>query len=298
MREAVIKALLYSDIFNYPLTAREVFDRLETPCNDIGIVERELQQLVDSNVIFRFGNFYTLHDDVALAIRRSAGNKKAKDIMPRAIRRSRLIYSFPFVRAVMISGSLSKDFMDKNSDIDFFIVTAPGRVWLTRGLLALFQRLALFNSHKYFCVNYYIDHDHLALEERNIFTATELITLKPVCGNEHYGTLVRDNQWVKEYYPMFNPAMPASKKAFAWWPKGLFESLLAPFATSLDAFVMRQLSKRAYRIYGHQFDKKDFDVAFKAAPHVSKNHRGNYQRLITDKFNQRVATFFREMVPQ
>ncbi len=295
---AIIKTLLYSDIFSYPLTINEIYDRLEISCDDMALVERELKDLVASNIIFRFDDLYTLHDDVALAMRRMAGNKMAKDIMPRAIRRSRLIYSFPFVRGVMISGSLSKDFLDKDGDIDFFIVTAPGRVWLTRGILALFQRLVLFNSHKYFCVNYYIDHDHLSLEERNIFTATELITLKPVCGNEHYTALVRDNGWVKEFYPKFNPSVPPSKQKLSWWPKGFIETLLDPFASTLDAFVMKRLSQRAYRIYGHKYDRKDFNVAFKAAPHVSKNHRGNYQRKVTDKFNQRVAAFFREMVPQ
>lgn len=298
MRRAIIKTLLYSDIFQYPLTSQEIFDRLEVRCDRKETVERELQQLVASNIVFRFDDFYTLQDDVSLAIRRSAGNAMARNIMPRAIRRSRLIYSFPFVRAVMISGSLSKDFMDKNADIDFFMVTEPGKVWLTRGLLALFQRIVLLNSHKYFCVNYYIDHDHLRLDERNIFTATELITLKPICGNEHYEALIRENDWIKEYYPQFRPSVPASKKAFAWWPKRFLEILLSPFASALDAFVMKRISQRTQRIYGNQFEKKDFDVAFKTAPHVSKNHRGNYQRKITDKFNQRVAAFFREMVPQ
>ena len=294
---AVIKTLLYSDIFHYPLTAREIFERLELPCYNIDVVEDELRRLVADQVVYRFDDFYSLHDDVALAMRRTAGNKMAKDIMPRAIRRSRLIFSFPFVRAVMISGSLSKDFLDKDGDIDFFIVTTPGKVWLTRGLLALFQRIFLFNSHKYFCVNYYIDHDHLGLEERNIFTATELITLKPICGYEHYEALMRDNRWIKEYYPQFMPAASVSHPSLAWWPKRFIEALLRPFALPLDAFVMKRLSSSAYRIYGKDFNKRDFDVAFKATPHVSKNHRGNYQRKITDKFEQRVASFFREMVP-
>lgn len=298
LSKAIIKTLLYSDIFHYPLTAQEIFSRLEIPCNDIGAVKDELNQLVAIHVVFRFNDFYTLENNVALAVRRSAGNKMALDVMPKAIRRSRLIYSFPFVRGVMISGSLSKNFWDKNADIDFFIVTAPGRVWLTRGLLALFQRLVLFNSHKYFCVNYYIDHDHLSIDERNIFTATELITLKPVCGNEHYKTLIHKNDWVKEYYPQFEENNPAPYGSFQWWPKTFLEKILNPFASKLDAFVMRKLTQRAYRIYGHEMDKKEFEIAFKATPRVSKNHRDNYQRKITDKFNERVANFFSEMVPQ
>lgn len=297
MSRAIIKALLYSDIFDYPLTAEEIFERLEIPCGDIHAVKTELHQLVEARVVYLFEEFYSLRNDVSLAIRRSAGNKMAKDIMPRAFRRSRLIFSFPFVRAVMISGSLSKNFLDKSGDIDFFIVTAPGKVWLTRGLLALFQRIVLFNSHKYFCVNYYIDHDHLGLDERNIFTATELITLRPICGIEHYEKLLEANSWITEYYPQFRPATVSGRKALAWWPKSFVERLFNPFATRLDTFVMRKLTQRAYRLHAHKLEKEDFNVAFKATSHVSKNHLSNYQRKITDKFNQRVRSFFSEMVP-
>jgi hypothetical protein len=297
LSRAIIKTLLYSDIFSYPLTENEIFERLEVPCDDIDSIRCELKQLTESQTIFRFEDFYTLRDDVSLAIRRSAGNKMAKEVMPRAVRRSRLIFSFPFVRAVMISGSLSKDFMDQKGDIDFFIVTEPGKVWLTRGLLALFQRIVLFNSHKYFCVNYYVDHDHLELDERNIFTATELITLKPMCGNEYYDKLIDENEWIRDYYPRFNILKHKSNPSFAWWPKRLTEILLRPFSSRLDSFVMKKLTERAIRIHGHRFEKCDFDIAFKATPYLSKNHEGNYQRKITDKFEQSVTSFFREMVP-
>lgn len=297
MSRAIIKAILYSDIFHYPLTAEEIFERLEVPCADVETVRSELGQLVEARIVFLFDSFYSLRNDRSIAIRRAAGNKMAKDIMPRAIRRSRLIFSFPFVRAVMISGSLSKNFLDKNGDIDFFIVTTPGKVWLTRGLLALFQRIFLFNSHKYFCVNYYIDHNHLELEERNIFTATEVATLKPVCGFDLYEKLVDSNRWVAEYYPQFRPASRTSEKAFPWLPKSFMELALKPIASRLDPFIMRRLTQRAQRLHGHKFAKEDFDVAFKAAPHVSKNHIGNYQRKITDRYNQRVKAFFSEMVP-
>jgi hypothetical protein len=295
LSRAVIKPLLYSDIFSYPLTAGEIFARLEIPCSEIKIVEDELRQLVEARVLFQFGNLYSLRDDASLALRRQAGNKMAKDIMPRALRRSRLIFNFPFVRAVMISGSLSKDFMEETGDIDFFIVTAPGKVWITRGLLALFQRVALFNSHKYFCVNYYLDHDHLSLDERNIFTATELITLKPMCGNNFYDLLVKENGWVSVYYPQFKP-VPVPSNSGSSFGKKILEAILGPFAPWLDALVMKKLTQRAYRLHGHLYEPKDFDVAFKATPYVSKNHAGNYQRRITDKFHQSVRSFFDELV--
>jgi hypothetical protein len=145
-------------------------------------------------------------------------------------------------------------------------------------------------------VNYFLDNDHLSLDERNIFTATELITLKPMCGKEHYEALIRDNDWVKEYYPRFMPLSGESNRALRWWPKRLLEWLLKPFAPMLDSFVMRKLTARARRLHAHRYDQGDFEVAFKATPHVSKNHAGNYQRRITDKFHRSVASFFGEMI--
>jgi hypothetical protein len=294
--ESIVKALLYSDIFHYPLTVDEIFERMDTRCEDLSKIKGSLSDLVENKVVYQFGEFYSLRDDVALALRRSAGNRMADEIMPRAIRRSRLIYSFPFVRAVMISGSLSKNYFDKNGDIDFFIVTSPGKVWLTRGLLALFQRLVLFNSHKYFCVNYYVDHEHLLLDERNIFTATELITLKPICGNEHYLRLVEVNDWVKNFYPQFHEKESRSHNKIFGLPKRLAEFLLQPFAEAIDAFVMKRLTDRAIRKYGSHLDEKDFAIAFKASRHVSKNHLSNYQKKITDKFYHNVRSYFGEMV--
>ncbi len=296
LTEGIVKALLYSDIFHYPLTADEIYERLDIRCDDREDVSRALEELIASKLVFQFGDFYSLRDEVALALRRTAGNKMASKMMGKAVRRSRLIYSFPFVRAVMISGSLSKDYYDKNSDIDFFIVTSPGRVWLTRGLLALFQRIVLFNSHKYFCVNYYIDHERLSLDERNIFTATEVITLKPMCGSEHYHGLIESNKWVSSYYPQFEEKKSRSHSRYFWFPKRFLEAVLRPFADRLDAFVMRRLTDRATRLHGHRLSPEEFSIAFKASKHVSKNHLSNYQKKITDKFNHNVRVFFGEMV--
>ena len=51
-----------------------------------------------------------------------------------------IIAAFPFVRAVGISGSLSKQYADENSDIDYFIITAANRLWIAKNLPAYFQK--------------------------------------------------------------------------------------------------------------------------------------------------------------
>ena len=45
--------------------------------------------------------------------------------------------------------------------------------------------------------NYFVDSQHLEIEEKNIFTATELATLIPACNKEIYNTLIDTNSWMK-----------------------------------------------------------------------------------------------------
>jgi predicted nucleotidyltransferase len=46
--------------------------------------------------------------------------KKAKAV-------AKFLSWFPYIRGIAISGSLSKNFADENSDLDFFIITAANR---------------------------------------------------------------------------------------------------------------------------------------------------------------------------
>ncbi len=91
--------------------------------------------------------------------------------------------------------------MDERSDLDFFIITAPNRLWIARTLLVLYKRVFLANSHKHFCVNYFIDEKHLEIEEKNLFTATELATVIPLYGSKQYENLQGVNSWLARILP-------------------------------------------------------------------------------------------------
>ena len=92
----------------------------------------------------------------------------------------RSIKRFPFVRAVFLSGELSKNISSDDGDIDFMIVTEKNRLWICRTLLTFFKKIFLFNQKKYLCINYFVDEEHLHLPKKNIFTATEIAHVKPL----------------------------------------------------------------------------------------------------------------------
>ena len=142
-------------------------------------IENALKELTLRGLIQTDDGFFFLNHNAASVMRRREGEIAAAGAFITAKRFSRIISNFPFVRAVAISGSLSKNYIDDSSDIDYFIITSQGRMWVARTLLVLYKKIFLFNSHKNFCVNYFLSEDSLLVPDRNIFTATEISFLVP-----------------------------------------------------------------------------------------------------------------------
>jgi hypothetical protein len=192
----------------------------------------------------------------------------------------------------MASGSLSKGYMDENSDLDFFVVTAPNRLWIARTLLVMYKRIFLFNSHKHFCVNYFVDTKHLEIEEKNLFTATELATLIPLYNDECYAALHASNRWLQDFFPNFRTrSVHGPEKMRSGFLKKPFEFLLNPFVRVLDKFFLRMTLRRWKTLYGNRYEKKDFDIAFKTQRHVSKNHPKHYQKKILELYNLKLVQY-------
>ena len=291
LRSSIAKALLYSDIFSYPLTSNEILQRLSTNHTCLEEVEDTLGAMKNDGAVFQFDEYFALRNEQDLALRRNAGNELARNVLPRALRRGRLLYAFPFIRSVMISGSLSKNYMDRESDVDYFVITEPGRLWVSRFFVALFKRLFFLNSRKMFCVNYYIDYDHLEIEEKNIFTATELATLIPVCGGQYYARLMQKNQWLMEYFPNYIQSTSDERALRGPLLRRLLEITINPIGDWLDTVTFHLALRRYIRLYGHMFSKEDFNVAFKSRKDVSKNHDHHFQKHITELYNTKVERF-------
>ncbi|HEY1216923.1 MAG TPA: hypothetical protein VGE93_25135, partial [Bryobacteraceae bacterium] len=162
--------MAYFDIFHYPLTLEDVCWFLETDAS-IEHVRQEVEALIGEGRLFRSGPFYSLQNDPNLAIRRLRGEAHADELLLIANRGARLLYQFPFVRGVFISGSLSKRCADEKADIDYFIVTEANRLWIARTLLHLFKKLTYLRGHQHrYCMNYFVDEEALEIIEKNIFT--------------------------------------------------------------------------------------------------------------------------------
>jgi len=285
----LLRALLYFDIFNYPLTAEEVARFSPSIVNSSP--HQSLASLVSQKLLFQFQNFYSLHNDPQLAQRRVKGNTLAEKKMKTAKRFSRLVFSFPFVRAVMLSGSISKSYMDENSDIDYFIVTEANRLWIVRTALAIFRRVFLFNSHKNLCTNYFIDNQNLEIRDKNIFTAIELRTTVPMFGQTTIEKFQSANHWAFSYLPniLIESISTLDKKNLI---KTVIEKIFSSKRTDgLNAWLMNRSIVHWKKRYTHDVHPADFEIAFRSTTGISKSHPQFFQKKVLTLYDQKIKDF-------
>lgn len=289
---SVLRTLLYYDLFRYPLTAEEIKSHCsELPCS-LPLVQEALNELCGEDLIFRYEKFYSVQNSAELFIRRIKGNEAATRVMSIVNKRSRLIANFPFVRSVCLSGSLSKNYFDETTDVDFFIITEPNRLWVCRTFLILFKKLFLLNSKKYFCVNYFIDSDNLVIPDKNIFTSTELITLKPVYNYKLYEKFFTANQWVKAFFPNSNQqeqnGIPELNNN---WIRIKCEKLLSGKTGEwLDQFFMMRTLQQWKKKFGWQ-RSDEFELNMRTRRNVSKHHPQGFQFQLLKKYEERILSF-------
>lgn len=284
-----LKTILYFSIFRYPLKLEEIHSH--TNYNDVFHTIKELDDLTEKGILFKVDEFFVYGNDLDSVTKRLRGNMQAQNVMIKANKKATLISKFPYVEAVAISGSLSKGYYDKNSDVDFFVITKPGKLWICRTLLILYKKIFLLNSRKYFCINYFISTSNLEIEEKNRFTATELKTLIPIMGKEIFENFYNKNNWINNYFPKFEPDLSTIKNA-----KKPFLIRATEFAldNTFGGIVDTGFKKITIAKWKSKFKNiaaEDFKIAFKSTQNVSKHHPLNFQKKVILALNEKYREF-------
>lgn len=294
-----LKTILYFSIFRYPLTLEEIHGYT----NNVSINEtiNELETLISDDIISKIDTFYVYNKDFDSVTKRLKGNIQAQKVLSIAKKRAKYIAKFPFVMAVGVSGSLSKGYYDDESDIDFFVITKPNKLWICRTLLMAYKKIFLLNSRKYFCINYFISTEYLEIEEKNRFTATELKTLIPMEGREVFSAFYAKNLWVKNYFSKFETDLDIisnTKKPF------LSKSIEFIFNTGLGEITDNIFKKVTLKKWKSKFkflNNEDFNIALKSTRNISKHHPSNFQKKVILALNSKiddVATNFNIILPK
>lgn len=290
-KESILRALAYFDIFRYPLTKEEIARFMDQPA-DSRQFEQCLSELLNANIIFLHQELYSLQDNPLIIHRRNKGQKRAEFLLEKAKKIGRFLYRFPFVRAVAVSGSLSKNFADEKADIDFFIITKANRLWMARTFMHLYKKLTFLTGRQhYYCMNYYIDEESLLLEEKNVFTAIELKTLMPVAGSAATSNFFETNQWANEWLPCCAYRSQEQKDPRSGFFKSFFEWLFNNrLGNALDKWLLR-ISSRRWRNKKEKGKKneKGITMGLITDRHFARSNPGNFQAKVLKEYEQKIV---------
>lgn len=229
---SVLRAVTYAALFDYPLTLRQLRDSLDMVADEDTIVRWwRTGPLLQATVDYRDGLFFPLGraDLAATRARREAFSR-------RMLERDRRILSFvsamPFVRMVALSGSLAHLNAEGVADLDLFVITSARRVWSVTLTILIVGRL--LGWRKRLCLNYVISEQRMAIEPADLFSANQIIHLRPIAGPSTYRKFLDANPFVAARYPNFR-AQPsdAIRRAGTVWLERVLSIAIAPAAERL-----------------------------------------------------------------
>ena len=247
--------------------------------------------MVNQQQVFKIEEFYSLQNDPALSVRRKKGNQLARKLMITAGKKAEFLFKFPYVLGIGISGSLSKNYADEFSDIDFFIITKTKRLWIARTLLHLFKKFTfLSGSQHFYCMNYFISEEELTIEEKNIYTATEIVTLIPLKGWKTFHKFNRYNQWVKEFLPNHSMKISYIRDSGAGKLKKFLELLLNNIAGSCLDLLLMKITKMRWdkKTRERKLNSRGIVMGMKVSRNYAKPHPGNFQDKLVSEYKEKV----------
>lgn len=253
-----------------------------------------MAELLDKGQVKRSHEYYFLSSSREQIISDRLANQANAALRHASVRKySARIARFPFVEGVCISGSFSKGVLTSDGDIDYFIITKPGRLWICRTLLILYKKTFLLNSRKNFCLNYFIDSKNLEIPDRNTFVATEVKTLLPTYNKALFEQFINANGWASQFLP--NKQI----KNLSFCNDNITKPFISRFIEFLsgsrpgdffDGLFFRMTLKRWQKKFPG-FSMQEFDLNMRTRKNVSKHHPRGFQKKVLEALEQKMNAY-------
>lgn len=218
MEQAILKTLIYADLFDFPMKVWEIHRWLYGKKVTLFQVEKVLKRKRFASRLNSQGDYYFIKGRKGLVKKRLE-----REVVSGSFNRQVSIIGFilrivPWIKLLGISGSLAMGNSDKLSDIDLFVVSQKRRLWLTRicvlsilGFLGKRRRRtdSETDAAGKFCVNVLIEEDQTRFPKGDIYLAHEILQMKVVWDRKGaYSRFLNDNEWVFKVLPNWTSTYP------------------------------------------------------------------------------------------
>jgi len=211
LSSSIFLTLLYGDIFQYPYTEDELFIWLPRGAWTKKAIQKQLRYLIKKKIISYKAPFYCVWRHAKYRKTRLQREHGSLGKWRKAESAASLLRFIPTITLVGITGGLSNFNADTDDDIDFYIGTKPGTLWISRFFATLLIEAAGIRRHPedkdvkdVICLNMFVSEKAFMVskKEQDIFTAHEVLQMKPLWerGNT-YAHFLKKNKWVSSIFP-------------------------------------------------------------------------------------------------
>jgi hypothetical protein len=280
---AIARTVLYAALFDYPLTLPQLRQTLieQTMTASEALRVYRASHALQELVAFEDG-FFLPRGRSDLVSERRRREARSRRFLERHRRLIALICAMPYVRMVALSGSVAHLNMDGRGDLDLFIVTRGRRVWMVT--VAVLVLAKLLRRRSSLCANFVVSDDRLTFDDDDLFTASQIVNLKPLVGGGLLAEILAKNRFVSQYYPNFHPSsslLPGVERPhdFARIKTMLEAVLRAPSAAG------EFLCRHAYRAYlRHKASAWESPDGVRLEDDYLKLHTHSHRRRVTEQF--------------
>ncbi len=209
MEKAILKTLIYGDIFDYPLKTFEIHKWLIGKKLTLRQMEKALEKLTKKGKIKSKKDYFFLKKRDGLVRIRKKREKESRRFLYKAKFITWFLKSIPWIKLIGISGGLSMENAEKKDDIDLILITSKNRIWLTRflvivilDLLGVRRKVNMKQVSGKLCPNILLEEDKLEQENKDIFVAHEILQMRVLWQRDKiYSKYLSDNDWVFKFLP-------------------------------------------------------------------------------------------------
>ena len=199
---AVLRSVIYASLFDYPLTLAQLRATLvEVSADEVAVAAWWRNSEFLQAAIEQRNGLYFPAGRADLVDTRTRREALSRDLLERDRGLIALVSRMPFVRMVAVSGSLAHLNAERSADLDLFVITAPHRVWSVTLSVLLIARL--LGWRKRMCLNYVISEAALPIAPHDLFSANQIIHLRPIVGHDVFSRFIEANPFVRAFYPNF-----------------------------------------------------------------------------------------------
>ncbi len=282
LERAILYTVTYADVFDYPLTATEIHRYLVGMPASLAVVQATLR----NGWLARREDYFTLPGREAIVETRLRRAEVAARMWPWAVRYGRAMAKLPFVRMVAVTGALAMDNAEPETDMDYLIVTEPGRLWLCRAMVIALVVKPAARRGDVLCPNYLLSERTLVILERDLFTAHELTQMVPMAGLTVYHRMRQANRWTTRFLPNAGIHEPPRYVDPVLSPRQPVRTLAEiALRTPVAAWLERwEMNRKMLRLNQRADDQTE--IAF--CSDWCKGHFENHGRRILEAFARRL----------